>query len=70
MTSPSDLVHMTLEARLALAVAKLREVAQECSECSGTGVVTHLDARGSVYDRQDFCDDCHDIRDVITRCLA
>lgn len=56
--------------RLALALDKLRGVAAECAECSGTGVVTHLDLRGTAYDRQDFCEACHDIRDVITRCSA
>lgn len=65
MTSPSSVPE-----RLALAIDKLRELAAECSECSGTGVVTHLDPRGTAYDTQDFCDSCHDIRDVIARCLA
>lgn len=65
MTSPSEIAE-----RLALAIAKLREVAGECGDCGGTGVVTHLDVRGTVYDRQDFCDSCHDIRDVIARCSA
>ena len=64
MTSLSD------AERLVLAIAKLREVAAECAECSGTGVVTHLDPRGTVYDRQDFCEACHDIRDCVTRCSA
>ena len=56
--------------RLALAIDKLRELCGDCTECSGTGVVTHLDPRGTVYDRQDFCESCHDIRDVIARCCA
>lgn len=64
MTSLSD------AERLALAIAKLRELAGECSECGGTGIVTHLDPRGTVYDRQDFCEECHDIRDCVVRCLA
>jgi DnaJ-class molecular chaperone len=64
MTSPSE------AERLALAIDKLREVAAGCGDCGGTGVVTHLDVRGTVYDRQDFCDSCHDIRDVIARCSA
>lgn len=56
--------------RLALCIAKLQDVAGECAECGGTGVVTYLDPRGTTYDRQDFCGACHDIRDVITRCSA
>lgn len=56
--------------RLALAIDKLRECAAECGECGGTGVVTHLDPRGTVYDRQDFCEECHDIRDCVARCTA
>ena len=56
--------------RLALAIDKLRECAAECAHCGGTGVVTHTDVRGQVYDRQDFCEHCHDIRDVIARCCA
>jgi DnaJ-class molecular chaperone len=70
MTSPSEEYFLSAADRLALAVAKLRKVAAECADCAGTGIVTHLDVRGTVYDRQDFCEACHDIHDVITRCTA
>jgi hypothetical protein len=54
---------MSTEERLALAIAKLREWAAECSNCGGTGIETFDDAH-------DDCLECLDIREVIAKCEA
>lgn len=66
MTSRSEL---TLEARLALAVSKLQELAHECATCSGTAVMTVVTWEDARVEYQVDCEHCDDIRDVIARCL-
>jgi hypothetical protein len=63
-------VILTTEEKLVAAVEKLREVAKQCSDCGGTGVITHLDPMGSDYDRKDYCAACADIHAVITVCTT
>jgi DnaJ-class molecular chaperone len=60
---------MTAAEKLEIAVAKLKELAGECAECSGTGLVTihNYDGHGSDADDQP-CPECEDIHVVIVRC--
>jgi hypothetical protein len=49
---------------------KLLEVAKECAECDGTGVVTVLQNLEAIYvdnvgERQEPCPQCADIRELL-----
>lgn len=46
-------------------LAKLREIAGECCECDGRGIVDYDDPDGT-YKAGDACPICKDIREVIT----
>lgn len=60
---------MTAAEKLELSIAKLKEWAGECAECSGTGLVTiyNYDDNGSDADDQP-CPQCEDIRETIAKC--
>jgi hypothetical protein len=58
---------LELKQRIAVAVAKLKEWAAECTECDGTGVTNKLKdpAWPHLGHNQVPCEECLDIREAI-----
>jgi DnaJ-class molecular chaperone len=64
---------MTIEDRLALAIEKLDEIAAECEQCDGTGMVTTYElteGNEMAASSTEPCQECEDIREVIEQCRA
>ncbi len=59
---------MTDKRKLAIALAKLKQLAGECAECDGNGkVLLHVPSIAPILGER-ACEACADIRVVIARC--